>query len=131
MVRMAHFECEDDGFDSLPGGHAGVVISGHAYGQMVLDAVDELALDARNVSPAEAKRHGKIGGQITKLRIKREMEGRRMPKSEARNIWMNPLITGPEALAQMTGWTQASAYRILKKRKLAKGRPRKDEKPKP
>lgn len=99
------------------------------FGQMVLDAADELTSDARGVTPSEAKRYGKIGGQITKARVKREMEGKRMPKGEAKNIWMNPLISGPEAIAQMTGWTMASAYRILKKRKLAKGRPPKAEKP--
>ena len=99
------------------------------FGQMVLDGVNEITSDARGVTPEEASRYGRIGGQITKARVKREMEGKRMPKAEARNIWMNPLITGPEALAQMTGWTQASAYRILKSRKLAKGRPRKSDKP--
>lgn len=99
------------------------------FGQMVLEAVNELTTEARGVTPAEAKRYGKLGGQITKARVKREMEGKRMPKGEAKNIWLNPLLTGPEALAQMTGWTQASAYRILKSRKLAKGRPRKTDKP--
>lgn len=96
--------------------------------QMVLDAADELALDARGVSPADARRYGKIGGQLTKARVKREMAGKRMPKTEAGNIWRNPLLTNGEALAQMTGWTQASAYRILKTRKLAKGRPRNSDK---
>lgn len=75
-----------------------------------------------------ARRYGKIGGQLTKARVKREMAGKRMPKTEAGNIWRNPLLTNGEALAQMTGWTQASAYRILKTRKLAKGRPRNSDK---
>ena len=99
------------------------------FGLMVLDATNELTTEARGITPAEGIKYGRIGGQITAARVKREMEGKRMPKTEARNIWKNPLITGPEALAQMPGWTQASAYRILKKRNLAKGRPRKTEKP--
>jgi hypothetical protein len=96
--------------------------------QMALDAADELALDARGVTPAQARRFGKLGGEITRKRVKREMEAKRLGKTEAGNIWRNPLLTGAEALAKMPGWTLASAYRILKKRGLAKGRPR-SEKP--
>lgn len=95
--------------------------------QMALEAADELSLDAKGTSPKHARKWGKIGGQITKARIKREMEGKRLGKTEAGNIWRNPLITGAEALAKMPGWTQASAYRLLKKRGLAKGRPRNEK----
>ena len=94
---------------------------------MALDAAEELALDARALSPKQARRFGAIGGQIMKARVKREMEVRRMPKPAAANIWRNPLLTNSQALAQMEGWTQASAYRRIGSRKLAKGRPRNEK----
>jgi hypothetical protein len=96
---------------------------------MVLDAADELALDARmnGMTPKQAERYGRIGGEITRKRVAKEMAAKRLPKAEARNIWANPLITNAEALAAMDGWTQASAYREFGKRKLAKGRPRKNQ----
>lgn len=97
--------------------------------QMVMDAVQEITQDARALSPAKARKFGSLGGQITRLRVRRAMEAQRLPKAEARNVWLNPRLTTAEALEQMTGWTQASAYRHLKTRKLAKGRPRKNDKP--
>lgn len=96
--------------------------------QMALEAADELALDAKGTSIKHARKWGKIGGQLTKARMQREMAGKRMGKTEAANIWRNPLLTNAQALEQMTGWTQASAYRRIGPRKLAKGRPRKPEK---
>jgi hypothetical protein len=45
------------------------------------------------------------------------MAAKRLPKAEARNIWRNPLITNADAIAQMDGWTQASAYREFGTRK--------------
>lgn len=50
----------------------------------------------------------------------------RMPIAEARKIWHNNSDwTNEQCLAEMPGWTLRQAYRELKKRKLAKGRPRK------
>lgn len=94
--------------------------------QMALDAAAELALDARGISLRDARKFSAIGGQITKARVEREMAAKRLPKTEARNIWKNPLLSNSEALAQMPGWTQASAYRFLKKRGLAIGRRRRE-----
>ncbi len=95
--------------------------------QMALDAADELSMDARGTSPELGRKWGAVGGRLARLRVEREMAEARMPKAEAKNIWRNPLLTNAQALAQMPGWTQASAYRRLKSRKLAKGRPRSEK----
>ena len=94
--------------------------------QMALDAAAELALDARGISLRDAKKFSAMGGLATKIKVAREMEAKRLGKTEARNIWKNPLLTNSEALEQMTGWTQASAYRRLGTRKLAIGRRRRE-----
>lgn len=94
--------------------------------RMVLDAADELALDAKALKPWQARKFGAVGGKLNAARIRREQSASRLPPKEAANIWRNPLLTNAEALEKMPGWTQAAAYRhkSLGRRGLAKGRPK-------
>ena len=93
---------------------------------MALDAAGELAMDARGISLRDAKKFSAMGGKATKIKVAREMAAKRLGKTEARNIWKNPLLTNAEALEQMPGWNESSAYRHLKKRNLAIGRRRRE-----
>jgi hypothetical protein len=54
-------------------------------------------------------------------RKKKAAEGR-MAKRDALIHWRNPALTVEEAIALMTGWTPATAYRELKSRGLPPGR---------
>lgn len=48
----------------------------------------------------------------------------RMSPSLALRIWRMPSLTCVEAVARMTGWSQAGAYRELGKRNVPVGRRR-------
>ncbi len=94
---------------------------------MLLDAADELAGDRRVLSPVQAKKFGKQGGQ----EFKRRREADRTPKGEALAAWRDLSLTGKQAISdpRMLGWTVRMAYRVLGKRNTAlgvvTGRPRK------
>lgn len=76
-------------------------------------------------SPEVAKRFGSMGGKANAWRLKRELQ--RMPKRQAEVIWLDPLnrhLSNEQVIERMDGWTIRAAYRHLRPRGLAKGRPR-------
>lgn len=89
---------------------------------MVLDAADEIARDARALPRKLAQKFGALGGKASAK--KRAAENGRMPKAEARGFWKDTSITNEEALERMTGWTAGSAYRHLGKSGRPAGRNR-------
>jgi hypothetical protein len=95
---------------------------------MVLDAADELAGEARALTPDQAKKFGALGGKAS-AKIYKQRFRNRMPLLEAKKIWTDPdlaSLSNHRILRQMSGWTQVSAYRHMGPRGLGKGRPRND-----
>lgn len=94
---------------------------------MAFDAAAELMREARALPSDQAVEYGKRGGLATRLRFRAAMKGKRMPAAIARGFWKDHELTNAEALEQMWGWTEKAAYRhkLLGRRGLAKGRPRK------
>lgn len=81
---------------------------------MLDDAVSDIAGFIRG---GHIKSFAKMGG---KARWKESQEAR-MAQREALIIWRDPSLSTKEAIGQMTGWTQANAYRILGRRNVGAG----------
>lgn len=95
---------------------------------MVLDAADELAGEARGLTPQQAQEFGAKGGKANAKLIKQRFRNR-MSLTDARKLWTDPdlaTLSNHRLLSRMPGWTQPSAYRHIGPRGLAKGRPRND-----
>ncbi len=95
---------------------------------MVLDAADELAGEARGLTPQQAQEFGAKGGTAT-AKVYKQRFRNRMPLVEAKKIWTDPdlaALSNHRILKRLAGWTQVSAYRHMGPRGLSKGRPRKD-----
>lgn len=95
---------------------------------MVLDAADELAGEARGLTPQQAREFGARGGNAT-AKVYKQRFRNRMPLGEAKKIWTDPdlaTLSNHRILKRLAGWTQVSAYRHLGPRGLGKGRPRND-----
>lgn len=91
---------------------------------MAVDAITELTGDARALTRKQAREYGSKGGKANAKRIARERD--RMSNAEAKAIWANPVfahLSNEDVIEKMPGWTIRAAYRHLKKRGLAKGRP--------
>lgn len=86
---------------------------------MIFDAIAEQVGDAKAPLPEEAKSRGAKGGR----QKGKNADKRRTPRALALKSWRNMSLTTAAALAtpEMEGWTQAAAYRLLKKRNTARG----------
>jgi hypothetical protein len=77
-------------------------------------------------STEEARRRGHAGT----AKQWAELQATRMPKDEAKVIWQDTSISKKQALADMHGWTESTAYRHFKRRRRPSGRPKKRKKSK-
>lgn len=85
---------------------------------MLDQAVKLVHGEARVPDLEKARTNGRKGGE----RKGQSALSRRMPKRSARRFWGDPLLTGAQALEQMTGWTKETAYRHLGPRDTPAGR---------
>lgn len=88
---------------------------------MGLDAADELGKDSRTPTKRQAREMARKSHAVRNANT----EASRMPIADARAIWQgHPNWSNDDCLMLMHGWTEATAYRKLGPRQLAKGRPR-------
>lgn len=81
------------------------VIADPDSANLVIEATKEWAGEARIPNRKVAKERGSLGG--------RPVIEPAMPEQEAKRLWFDPMLSGPEALLQMTGWSRSRAHRKL------------------
>lgn len=85
---------------------------------MMDQAIKRVHGEARMPDLGKARERGRMGGKAKG----QSALSRRMPKRAAQRFWSDPLLTGDQALEQMTGWTKETAYRHLGPRETPAGR---------
>ncbi len=91
---------------------------------IAMHVADEITNELRSPTTREARRKQKLSAKAKRENL---LEAR-LPIEQARKIWARDgRWTVDELLADMPGWSKDMAYRELKPRGLAKGRPRKSK----
>jgi hypothetical protein len=102
-----------------------------SWGAVIVDVESGLRSDKNSAKLLDLglrKRHGELAmvpGQAESMQeasVLARLRGR-MPFRSAKVRWMNPELTTKQALKQMRGWSQGTAYRAFGKRGTPPGRP--------
>ena len=102
-----------------------------SWGAVIVDVETGLRSDKNSAKLLDLgirKRNGGLSmkdGQAEEMQeasVRARLKGR-MPIRSAKARWMNPELTTKQALKQMRGWSQGTAYRAFGKRGTPPGRP--------